>query len=280
MQQLAFSNWFMKLRLNCRLIAFGLLFLAMNAQAKNDIWIITNLEPPFIVEGERGELTGYVADLVSAILKKADIDQKILDTRWERLEKEAESKSNVIVFALARSKERENKYHWITPLTANMFGIYAHQPSPVQVSGLAALDDYQNVVVLRGDMRETLLLKAGLKNVASFDYWPEAIRSFVTSKDSALFFSDPGLRFYCKKLAVDCQGVTRVFDYDVRQTYLAVSKNGTDSALIERLKKASREIKRSPEFERLGAQWLRTYAETTEFPMHIDNGVLNLWEQN
>lgn len=253
--------------------------LANEQRAKQDTWVITNLEPPFIKEGERGVITGYAAEVVKAILAKAKVEQDILVTRWERLEKEATSKANVIVFALARTPDREDKYHWITPLTANMYGVYAHRSPTREITELALLNQYSGVSVLRGDLRETILVNAGVSNIKRFDYWPDAVRSFVNNQDETLFFSDPGISIYCKPLKEKCENIIRIFDYDVRQSYLAVSKVGTNPHLVKTLKQAAKGFKQSQAFQKMAKYWLDEYAQTTEFPMHLDKGVINLWQK-
>ena len=139
-----------------------LLFSVMpfTTSAKQDVWVITNLEPPFIKQAEHGWITGYAAEVVRQILTNAEVHQDILVTRWERLEKEAKDKANVVVFALARTPERESRYHWITPLTANMYGVYAHHKPQGSLDSLSELKQFAAVSVLKGDLRETILVKA------------------------------------------------------------------------------------------------------------------------
>ena len=259
---------------------FGLVT-AFSARADDgqNVWVITNLEPPFIMEGERGKITGYAAELVKNVLANAGIEQTILATRWQRLEKEATTKGNVIVFALSRTEERESKYHWITPLTANMYGVYGHKGRASQVEKLSALNHYSGVAVLSGDLRQQILRDAGVTNIRSFDYWPEALESFVNNPDEVIFFSDPGMRIYCKPLGNRCDKVVRIFDYDIKQTYLAISKPGTDMNLVKRIKQEAEAFKQTKEFEQLAIYWLDQYSRTTDFPMHLDNGVINLWEK-
>ena len=95
-----------------------------------------------------------------------------------------------------------------------------------------------------------------------------------------MFFSDPGMRIYCKKLKVNCGDAVRIFDYDVRQSYLAVSKNGTSLALVERLKQEAFKFKQSTEFRQLAQHWLDEYKNTTDIPMHLEKGVVNLWSKH
>ena len=260
--------------LTCWVIC-GLALVQANS-AEEDVWVITYLEPPFIMK-DRGNVTGYAAEVVREILQGAGIDSRILSTRWERLEKEARTKANVIAFALARTQEREEHYHWITPLTANMFGVYAHGDKARTVSALEELAQYESVIVLKGDAREKILRAAGLKNVFAFDYWPDGVEYFMQNPNTVIFFSDAGMRIYCKAVSSDCDNTKRIYGHDVRASYLAVSKPGTSMQLVENLKQSSKAFKSSPEFQVLAETWLNTYRETTDLPMHLDNGVVNLW---
>ncbi|MFT4939508.1 MAG: polar amino acid transport system substrate-binding protein [Paraglaciecola sp.] len=141
------------------------IFLPVQAERKlesENFWVLTSLNPPFSQTDERGKLNGYAIDLVDNILREVGIKQPILAAPWERVHKEGKDKSNVLVFAVGRTLERENDYHWISPMTANIHGNYSLKSNFAKINSLQDLSAYGAIGVLNGDFRQQLL--SGINN--------------------------------------------------------------------------------------------------------------------
>lgn len=247
------------------------------AQSSN-VWVLTNPEPPFVVQDDKRHLSGYVVDVVKGILRQASIDQEILAAPWERVEKEARTKANVLVFALARTAEREPHYHWITPLTANVFALYALKSKQLVINDLSDFAQIASVSVLQNDARESLLERNGAKNIQATETWQQAVNKITNQEVDAIFFSDPGIQVYCANAVNNCGEIERVFMHQKIKSYLVMSKPGTDQDLVNNLFKAAQEYKSSDAFKTISNDWLAVYAQETQIPMHLDDGTLNLWK--
>lgn len=251
---------------------------ALNAQDQ-DFWVLANAEAPFIVADDKGKLSGYAVELVNAVLTEADISQQILLAPWTRIEKEARIKSNVLVFALARTPEREEHYHWITPITANMFGLYsANGQTPLR--DINQVKILPSVGVLGGDIREQILQANGASKIMTYDNWSTTLEAMLDGKVSAMFFSDAGISIFCQRLERDCSDVERILSYRTTYSYLVLSKPGTDPLLAQRLQEAALSFKKSAKFKQLSETWLAHYQQLKlAIPMHLDRGVLKLWKK-
>ncbi|GAB5379423.1 MAG: ABC transporter substrate-binding protein [Aliiglaciecola sp.] len=250
------------------------------AQVPNtpDFWVLTNPEAPFVVQDDKRQLRGMLVDVVNGVLSEANIKQQILAAPWERVEREARVKSNVLVFALARTPERENYYHWITPLTANVFAVYGHSATKDHYQHLDELKNISSIAVLNNDVRHKILLNAKMTNIRPYESWQEAVDSVVNGQSEAIFLSDAGMQFFCEKSTNNCKELKRVFMYERMFSYLVLSKAETDEQLADRLKSAALRFKHSEEFTQLTRHWLKQYEELP-IPMHMEDGVLNLWQQ-
>lgn len=244
----------------------------------SDFWVLTNPEAPFVVQDDKRQLSGMLVDVVNGVLQEAGIEQQILAAPWERVEREARMKSNVLVFALARTAERENAYHWITPLTANVFSVFGRNGAKDQFKRIEELQKLGFIAVLNNDVRHRILLDANITNVKPYESWQLALESVLTGDAEAIFLSDAGMQFFCKTSAKDCKDLRRVFMYERMQSYLVLSKGDTDKALAEKLKNAANRFKHSEGFLQLSHHWLKQY-ENVPIPMHMEDGVLNLWQQ-
>lgn len=244
-----------------------------------DFWILTNPEAPFVVQDEKRQLSGYVVDLVNGILEQAEVKQEILVAPWERVELEARTKANVLVFALARTPEREAHYHWITPITANVFAIYAKASANLKFNNIEQLSKLKHIAVLKGDVRQKILQEYQIPGVSPYESWQTAFDALLDGKAQAMFFSDAGLSFFCRQSKKSCSGIERVLMYQKTQSYLVLSKPGTDPDLVEKFTSAAAEYKASEEYKNMAKSWVARYKKEVPVPMHLNNGVLNLWEK-
>jgi polar amino acid transport system substrate-binding protein len=244
-----------------------------------DFWVLTNLEPPFSQADPRGKLSGYAIELVENILNTAGVEQTILAAPWERVLKEGREKANVLVFAVARTPEREQDFHWITAITANVYGIYALKSKHQKLHQLTQLASFGEVAVLENDFRQNILEKYNYIKVAPQNDWSSAIQALLNNKVAGVFFSDGGIEYFCSQNHWDCNDIDRVFTYQTVTTYLVMSKVDTQPSLVDKLTTAANTYKQSSDFQRLTQTWLTRYHNSGEISMHEANGVINLWSK-
>jgi ABC-type amino acid transport substrate-binding protein len=248
-----------------------------SSNPSSKLWVITNLEPFFNFRDERGRLTGYTVELVRSILLEAGLQTEILSAPWQRLIIESKMKPDVLVFNLAKTPEREEKYHWITPLTENAYSVFTLKTRKTY-NNLGELPKASRVAVLAGDFRASIIEEHGLIPVAT-ETWKEAVETFLREDAEFLFFSEPGLTHYCVGREVQCSEVKKAFVYTTSTTYLALSKQGTSKNLVARLTDAAERFKKTEKYEELVAYWLSQAATQTPVNMHEHAGVMKLWEE-
>ncbi|MDM7859003.1 transporter substrate-binding domain-containing protein [Alteromonas sp. ASW11-36] len=248
-------------------------------RASNPLWVITNLEPLFSVRDERGQLTGYAVELVRSILLEAGMQTEILSAPWQRILVESEMKSDVLVFSLARTAEREDNFHWLTPITQNAYSVFQHGDVQTEASNLSELPDKSKIVTLKGDFRADLIEQAGHTLVAG-ESWADVMQRFIDRDGDYLFLSDGGIEVLCSSSELDCSGVVKSFTYQLGTTYLAISKQGTTDTLIERLTDAAKTFKASAQYQRLVDYWLADYRQKSALNMHEHEGVIRLWSDS
>ncbi|MBT0586985.1 substrate-binding periplasmic protein [Alteromonas oceanisediminis] len=252
------------------------------ANAERSLWVLTSLEPGFSERDERGTVTGYAAELVKGILTEAGLPQTILAAPWQRILIESQMKSDVLVFSIARTPEREDDFYWISPISANAYSLFgrwsSNEVSQKRIQSLKELPSQTSVAVLAGDFRERQVVQAGLTAHPS-ETTEQAFLSFMQGQSDYFYSSESGLFLLCKRLAADCADVKRVFTTDITETYLAVSRKGTSPELVRNLTRAANTFKRSNEYHQLADNWLATFAQREMPPMHQHEGVINLWQQ-
>ena len=241
----------------------------------SNLWVITNLEPLFSERGRRGKLTGYAVELVQNILRQASLSTDILTAPWQRIFVESAMKPDVLVFSLARTPEREDEFHWITPITQNAYSVFVRADYKGTATSLEDLPKGSRIAVLKGDFRQALVKAAGHIDVTA-DSWDKVVMHLTDKEADFLFLSDGGANIICDGLDDACDGFRKLFTYQKATTYLAMSKKGTNQALVNKLKFAADSFKRSEQYNALSSKWLNTYSKKTSLKMFEQDGVIVL----
>lgn len=241
----------------------------------DDLWVLAAQAPFFSERNASGEVTGYAAELVKAMLAEADLEASLLPAPWSRIAKESK-KPNVMAFAVARTPERESMYHWITPVTRSMHGLYG--VGKARFASFDAVPKPARVAIIRNDYREQVATDAGF-DVYGFDSWTSATSALLADEVDYLFGSRAGITLACRRLIESCDDVNRVAAYRVITTYVVLSKQQTETALVERLKAAAVKVKQDPEFRRWSSAWSQQLNSTNGLRHHIDDGVVQLWSK-
>ena len=239
------------------------------------LWVITNLEPLFSERGPRGKLKGYAIELVQNILQQANLPTEILTAPWQRIFVESSMKPDVLVFSLARTPEREEAFYWITPITENAYSMFVRADYQGDATSLEDLPKGSRIAVLKGDFRQELVKAAGHIDVTE-DSWDKVVMQLTNGGADYLFLSDGGANIICDGLNGACEGFKKLFTYQKATTYLAMSKKGTNQALVNKLKFAADNFKQSDEYRALYSKWLEAYSKKTSLNMFEQDGVIVL----
>ncbi|MDO6569160.1 transporter substrate-binding domain-containing protein [Alteromonas sp. 1_MG-2023] len=256
--------------------SFGILSFVGNLHVDtSNLWIISDLVPLFSQLGERNELEGLAADFVREVLIDAEITSPILYAPWDRIAKEATTKSNVLVFSIVLTAEREPIFHWITPISRNLHGFFG-----INQGTFEKIDDVPlktRVGTLKNDYRFDVAASRGF-DAKAYGSWPEMVEAVLKNEVDVIFGSQGAVDFGCNGNA-RCSDIQQVAPYNVSSTYLALSKLDTSLVLVEKLKLASARIKKSNKFKQTSQAWSEAVHNNHNVAHHIENGVVHLWKK-
>lgn len=257
---------------------YGLLSLAGKLDADaSDLWVIADVIPLFSEKGERGKLKGIAADLVNNVLDEISLPQYILSAPWERIAKEAMSKSNVLVFAVIRTEERDDVFHWVTPVSRNLHGLYG-----LNKPFFETFDEVPRtfrVGTLLEDYRYNVAVKHGFR-VSAYESWNELVEALFNNEIDTIFGSQGAIDFGCNPNQFKCETITLSSKYDISTAYLALSKKDTCVLVLEKLKLAAVDVKMSDKFNEQLSSWSDMVSQEYGIAHHTEHGVVHLWNPN
>jgi polar amino acid transport system substrate-binding protein len=77
----------------------------------------------------QGQIQGYCTAVVRAALEAARLPYQMDIQPWARIYTTTLAKPGTLMFPVARTAEREDKFRWIGPLVANRIACSAKRPS-------------------------------------------------------------------------------------------------------------------------------------------------------
>ena len=109
-------NW----RLGCFLAM--ICWCSSHAAAQLSVMVYTENSPPYQLQGKH-QVEGLSTEKVRAILQLADIDATIEMMPWARALQVSSRQSNALIYAIARTPEREPYFTWIAPVANFKLGV-------------------------------------------------------------------------------------------------------------------------------------------------------------
>ncbi len=237
------------------------------SSAEDDVFIqiYTELSEPnsYIAnDSDEGPVTGHVTNLVRAVMHEAGYDYDISLVPWARAVHAIDNSANVMVYSMARSQDREHKYHWIgktLPLDYYLYGLKENLeflPRTLEeaknsrvgviradvVGNYLETKEFNNLVYVRDPSLNIVMLQRG-----RIDLFP------YTKLHAGMFVRGNGFN------ENDLVGVIRLEEM-ADSMYISVSKE-TSRLVVDRLEWAYQKVVESGEFQRIMEPLLRDYQE-------------------
>ncbi len=147
---------------------------ATSGDDDSKIRILTeNLPPLAYIDPQSGKLVGESANQVNVACKALGIQRAIEVLPWARALLIAETEPNVLIFNLARTKERENRFIWIHNTGVKRIGVFClRKRDKVVIHTVEDLKQY-SIAVLNQNIAQIVLQERGvtrLVSVAKFEF--------------------------------------------------------------------------------------------------------------
>ncbi len=259
-------------------VSLLMLILLQGLQAES-LKIITSHEAPLNYLNEEGVLTGITVDVVHEIQKRVGDSSPIKIYPWARLYSYVEHEPNVVAFTMARTEEREDKFHWITLINRNEWVLIAPKGSKMTISNIEDAKNVHAIGITRGSAMEQVLLNLGFQNLEPVTNDEQNIKKLMADRVSLLFHSSSGIIKTCWDLGIDFDNEFEiVHSVQKSRAYIVMSK-GTEMSTVEQWQQAALQMKNDGTFDRLMKKWVESLLKEDGIESHIEDGGLNLWKE-
>ena len=242
----------MKLKSACVMVF--ILLLSVTAGPAYELTIISEENPPFnYFKG--GVFTGSSTEVVREIMRRLGLPAEIQVLTWARAYQLALTQPNVVLFSTARTREREDLFHWVGPIYNVRFGFYARRGSGPYPTCLADAKKVSAIATYKDDVREQLLKSMGFTNLDSSKSPTSNLKKLLAGRVDLWLYSNLGVPLIAKQIGINPEAVEFVLPFKDTSVYIAISK-GTPQAVVDQWQSTLDNMKREGIFAKISKQWL------------------------
>ncbi|MDE1463416.1 substrate-binding periplasmic protein [Spartinivicinus poritis] len=127
----------------------------------NTLLVVTEDFPPFQFPTPEGEVSGMATEVVKEVLAKAGIKAEIRLYPWARAYKLALKETNVLIYSIARTRDREHHFKWIGTITP--YSVYLWKLASRDDIQLQTLEDAKQFIIggVTNDVKQDYLVNHG-----------------------------------------------------------------------------------------------------------------------
>lgn len=250
----------------------------LSSTVQAELSIYTPEEPPLGYTDENGFFTGISVDVIEEIQRRVNDHTPIQVIPWARAYHIALQKPNIVLFTAARTPEREDRFHWITPINQNAWAFFEKTQVEQPKQTLADAMQLERIGAMRGAAHERFLLNNGFTedHIHRATDFEQNIRMLNAGRIDALFYSLIGLALSAKNAGIDVRQFRPSFIITPPKAYIVMSL-GTDDAVVALWKQTAENIKKDGTFNVIATRWSARLEQELSLSSHVKQGVLHLW---
>lgn len=226
-----------------RLVGILSLLISFSApSARPVLQVVTELSPPAQTLTDN-KVTGIVTERVRNILALAGVEGEFHIYPWARAFSLAKKQPDTLIYAMARTAEREKQFQWIGKVGEYRLGLLRLTSN--RSAAISSLENAKNLVtaVQREDVAVEFLRKKGFEEGKSLMITPDITASWELLLKGKVDFiiEDPeAMQGMLAEFGLSQNHVEMAWMIPelAKPTWLAASLN-TDHSLVERLRQAS-----------------------------------------
>jgi polar amino acid transport system substrate-binding protein len=241
----------------CPLLILLFLFGPAPAGAQ-EVRVVTEFNPPFTFDTRDGA-SGIATDLFLRMAARAEIDVERKDIRvwpWARGYKEILEKSDVILYAMARTPGRERLFQWIGPIMPLHSSLFALKARGITIKDPAEEAGLYRYGTMRASASEQKMIQLGVPagRMDSVHDRKLNIRKLLQGHIDVLVGNEPATLYTIRQMGLDPAQFEVVHRLMSVELYYAASLD-MDPSLVRRLQAALDSLRADGSVERIIARY-------------------------
>jgi polar amino acid transport system substrate-binding protein len=185
--------------------------------------IYTEISPPDQFLGPDGQLTGFGSEVVRELQRRVGSTDPIEVVPWIRGYKEIQERPDVVLFSMARTKDREPLFGWVGPIRESSYSFYARADSKIVLKSLEEARNLKLIGVYKEDARDQYLTKMGFTNLDRSINNLTTVKKLMAGRIDCMV-ATPDIGVEMRTAGFKREDVREVFPFLKVQLYIAFSK--------------------------------------------------------
>ncbi len=201
---------------------------------------------------KNNKLVGSAIDFVKAMLQKSEMDYQINIYPWARAYQMATHDPNVLIFSMARTKNREKHFKWVGEILPVDYALIRLK-SRTEVAPLTLRDANNYIIgVVRNDVIHQYLKDNQFKYLNVVKRPEQNFAMLMAKRVDLVPYTLTTLANQCKDMNVDCTLFEPILSLNDVSTglYMAFSQQ-TDDDTVNKVVKAYQELKTQGDYTRI-----------------------------
>ncbi len=236
------------------ILTLVLSLLAAFAAPAQPLRIYTEINAPLQYLGDDNKLTGLAVDVVREIQRRVGNTDPIQVVPWARGYVELETLPNVVLFATARTAQRNALFKWIGPFDETAFSLFVKADSKIVLKSLEDAKKLGAIGVYTNDVRDLYLTKEGFKNLERTVDNVANVKKLMSDRIDAFASAEISLEELARAAGYQAEDMKVALTFLKVQQFIAFSMK-TPDATVKAWSDAFEAMKKDRTFERI----FRTY---------------------
>lgn len=220
--------------------------------------IITEDYPPYNFINDKNELTGFSVEiwgLVSKELKSKHKTKNIEILSWAKGYDLALKNSNVMLFTMSRTNEREHLFKWVGPVISSKISLMGRKDRNFKLDSLKDINKYK-IGAVRSDVGEAFLLSNNVskKNITSVLHMDQNIKKLLTGRIDFIAADEDVFKAMLQEKGEDYSEYKVVYNLTDVELYYVFNKNASDK-LVDQVQFALDNVRKSKDYDKLIAKY-------------------------
>jgi polar amino acid transport system substrate-binding protein len=244
-----------------RLLLAVLACLSSPVPADDRIQIVTEELPPYNMT-EQGRVTGMSTEVVQAVLEEVGVQANIQSMPWARAYDIALNSENVLIYSIARTRQREKSFKWVGIVAPMRWYLYSMPDRNIQ---LKQLDDARalQIATVQQDAGEQYLLARGFaigKNLQSSNKYAHNYEKLAVGRVDLWIANERNARYLAQQAGTDPAEmpvpVLSLPDLAADDGLSMAFSLQTSDAVVERFRQALKTIHANGTYDAITRRWL------------------------
>jgi polar amino acid transport system substrate-binding protein len=241
-----------------RLLLAALACLSSPAPAGERIQVVTEELPPYNMT-EQGQLTGMSTEVVRAVLKEVGVQANIQSMPWARAYDIALNSENVLIYSIARTRQREKSFKWVGIVAPMRWYLYSLPQRNIQLRQLDDARRYQ-IATVQQDAGEQHLLARGFaigKNLQSSNKYAHNYEKLTLGRVDLWIANELNARYLARRaggeVPVPVLSLPDLANDDGLSMAFSLQ---TSDAMVERFRQGLKTIRDNGTYDAIARRWL------------------------